>query len=787
MADLKETYNETIRQLVPIFSLSAQYQKELIQRSEIIEMRKGQYLFKQGDRDDFSFYLLEGALEMETDGQVQSSIQGGSDSARYPLAQLQPRQLSARAKTAAKVLQVNRNALDKLLVMEEKASDDSGSEVEVSDLGTAGDQVDWMTRMLQSELFSRLPTANIHQLFTALKAVEFPQGEYVIRQGDPGDYYYIIQEGRCEVLRRSSDEQDDIRLAELGPGDSFGEEALLSGATRNATVRMLSDGVLMRMDKANFIELIKKPALGRVDYAEACRRFDAGAELVDVRLPEEYAQSHIASSRSLPLATLRSDMRQLAADREYIVYCDSGGRSSIAAFLMAQQGYAVSYLDGGLMSCPSSDLRSGGTEAKPAAGSEEQAPEKLIDPDVRASAYDAEVAVADYEMQNAASQQPQADDEAKRAEYEAMARKLREEHARLQAARERAAAEAERYRQEEEARIQKMREEAEQQLQAQKQELEAVYAQNAKEMERLRTLKKQAEEQIQGARQKAEQESAEAQRRMQEAETIKQQLHDAKAAIEREAESQRQKQVELEEKIQSEAFAKLEAERKKLAEQYQRSSEALEQAQQEKAAAEAARKAANEEAQRIIAEFKEAHARTRAEEEAKLKAEREKLEQQSREIRESMASIKKAREDAEAAREAAEAQLAKLKIKQAQTKNKQDEKLRERIRAAEAEASQAKQDLDQVNQAQQAVQQAQENNIRSLERQGEEEQKLHAQIESEIADWLSENELEAPSREDLEKQAEHIRRIKERAEAAKHQSKQAAQNLLDDIANQLDK
>ncbi|MDZ7736492.1 MAG: cyclic nucleotide-binding domain-containing protein [Gammaproteobacteria bacterium] len=297
MADLKEEYIETIRQLVPIFSLSAQYQHELLQRSEIIELGKGKYLFKQGDRDEYSFYLLDGELELQSDGHAQSKIAGGSDSARYPLAQLQPRQLSARAKSAIKALRVNRNALDKLLVMEQDSTGTSDSmEVEVSDIGGDGDDIDWMTRILQSELFSRLPTANIHQLFAALEPVEFSKGDVVIQQGEPGDYYYILQQGNCEVFCLSSDGKDEIQLAELKPGDGFGEEALLADATRNASVRMLSDGVLMRMNKDNFLELIKKPALNSLDYGEACTRVEAGAVLIDVRLAEEYQQSHIETA-----------------------------------------------------------------------------------------------------------------------------------------------------------------------------------------------------------------------------------------------------------------------------------------------------------------------------------------------------------------------------------------------------------------------------------------------------------------------------------------------------------
>lgn len=66
-------------------------------------------------------------------------------------------------------------------------------------------------------------------------------GEVIIQQGEAANYYYLIREGRAQVARSEPD-----ALAALGPGDSFGEEALLTGERRNATVTLLSDGLLMR-------------------------------------------------------------------------------------------------------------------------------------------------------------------------------------------------------------------------------------------------------------------------------------------------------------------------------------------------------------------------------------------------------------------------------------------------------------------------------------------------------------------------------------------------------------
>ena len=66
-------------------------------------------------------------------------------------------------------------------------------------------------------------------------------GQAVIRQGDPGDYYYVMREGRANVSRKAESGKV-VMLGELGAGQGFGEEALLAGAPRNATVVMLTPG-----------------------------------------------------------------------------------------------------------------------------------------------------------------------------------------------------------------------------------------------------------------------------------------------------------------------------------------------------------------------------------------------------------------------------------------------------------------------------------------------------------------------------------------------------------------
>ena len=127
----------------------------------------------------------------------------------------------------------------------------------------------------------RIPPANIQAIFMRMQRVAYRAGDVVIRQGDEGDYFYAIVSGKCVVTRETPLNKDGIKLAELGVGDTFGEEALISEAKRNATVTMLTDGVLMRLDKKDFRELMNEPLLQWVDLragrARSWRRAASGS------------------------------------------------------------------------------------------------------------------------------------------------------------------------------------------------------------------------------------------------------------------------------------------------------------------------------------------------------------------------------------------------------------------------------------------------------------------------------------------------------------------------------
>jgi hypothetical protein len=99
-------------------------------------------------------------------------------------------------------------------------------------------------------VFAPLPLAEVETLALRLGSVAVESGEVVFNQGEAGDLFYVVGDGRVEVVR------DGARLAVIGSGGSFGELALLNDCPRSATVRALEDARLYALAREPFIETV---------------------------------------------------------------------------------------------------------------------------------------------------------------------------------------------------------------------------------------------------------------------------------------------------------------------------------------------------------------------------------------------------------------------------------------------------------------------------------------------------------------------------------------------------
>ncbi len=333
-----------LRAFSPLDGLKNENLRALARKTTVRELGQGRLLFKEGDTDKRTYYLVTGTVEFMTNGRVVGTVRGGTPDARHPLAPVLPRRCVARvASDRIEYIVIDSDMLDVLRTGDQTGQYEVG-ELRVGD--EAGD--DWMTILLQNGAFHRIPPANLQAVFLRMQRMNHVAGDVIIRQGDEGDYFYVIVEGRCVVSRETPLNREGIRLAELGKGESFGEEALISGARRNATVSMLTDGSLMRLGKDDFTTLLNEPMLQWVDYEQARQVVAGGGTWIDVRLPSEFEHCHLEPSLNVPLYFIRLKLKTLDPAVRYVVVCDNGRRSSAAAYILNERGFDACVLRGGI-------------------------------------------------------------------------------------------------------------------------------------------------------------------------------------------------------------------------------------------------------------------------------------------------------------------------------------------------------------------------------------------------------------------------------------------------------
>lgn len=100
-------------------------------------------------------------------------------------------------------------------------------------------------------MFKSLEVAQLEVIVGAMTSVRVQAGDQVIRQGDAGDLFYVVDSGEFEVYVASS-AGTDTKVMDVMNGGSFGELALMYGSPRAATVRAVSDGKLWALDRTTF-------------------------------------------------------------------------------------------------------------------------------------------------------------------------------------------------------------------------------------------------------------------------------------------------------------------------------------------------------------------------------------------------------------------------------------------------------------------------------------------------------------------------------------------------------
>lgn len=224
--------------------------------------------------------------------------------------------------------------------------DDTLAQIESDRREMLHGDVNWLEGLQHSPTFSTLSANKLTAVLMKLEEQLADTGDVIIRQKDPGDYFYIIKSGSCTVSQRTAPGQVQI-VAQLREGDSFGEAALVSGEARNASIVADGPTVLLRLAKNDFDQLLKTDLVRHVTTEEAQDLVSDGARFLDVRRNTPDRKGGFPDALFIPIDQLRDRLEEIDRESRYVIFCSNGNLSETAAFVLGQRNYDVYVLKGG--------------------------------------------------------------------------------------------------------------------------------------------------------------------------------------------------------------------------------------------------------------------------------------------------------------------------------------------------------------------------------------------------------------------------------------------------------
>jgi CRP-like cAMP-binding protein len=296
---------ERLRYFTDFAGLSPVALERLAARLRCVRLPAGRWLVRPGRALGGRLYLLDGRLRLGHDGHWQQ-VGPADERARAPV---YPGCSAAQTLTPAELISVDAQTLGWL-------RDGEHLGLPVVD----HDAASWQRRFLASPLLQRLSPQLWQRILRAMVAAAHDAGERVVTAGAPAECCYVLCKGRAEIVAPG----DGARLATVLPGDLFGEDALITGAVRNASVVMSAAGASMRLAADRFEAWLLDAVIVAVDAP-------GGRRLVDL-------DGMTRGALAVPLARIRDVAGELPADTGYAITGGTLRERRLAAFLLGRAG-----------------------------------------------------------------------------------------------------------------------------------------------------------------------------------------------------------------------------------------------------------------------------------------------------------------------------------------------------------------------------------------------------------------------------------------------------------------
>ncbi|MFU8817323.1 MAG: cyclic nucleotide-binding domain-containing protein [Pseudomonadales bacterium] len=301
-------YLDVLKRLPAFVGLPAAALEALAAGARQLRLPPRRWLVRSGRALAGHYYLLEGRVRV-VGGAAGSAavVAAGSTRAREPI---YPGAREVETLSSALFLRVDPHAPDVTAiaglpdVVEVRADDDL-----------------WQQRFLLSPLMQRLDPAAWQQILRAMTTEQQQRDECIIAAGAAADRCYVLCSGRAEIIGADG----ATAVATLSPGSLFGEDALITGRVRNASVWMRSSGSTVSLPAELFATWLLHRVVQPLAHPDGRRLLS-----LDRHPP--------AAALHLPVTDIRAAARTLSPEHHYAIVGATHRERALAAFLLTQQG-----------------------------------------------------------------------------------------------------------------------------------------------------------------------------------------------------------------------------------------------------------------------------------------------------------------------------------------------------------------------------------------------------------------------------------------------------------------
>ncbi len=307
-----------LRRLEPYSRLNGQQLMDLAKSCRELTIAAGRHFEVREETMRSQCFLLEGSVQICVAGARQTRV---LETVTHPSARARLPLLGITAfGDDAKDMHIRMRSKSRILIVDSEVERTPGS-VHVTPIGST-DAQKWMQRFLGSAFAADLPAGELRNLFRAFTTERVKAEQVIGKKGDPPSRFHVVKSGQARVV-------DRVTLAVLGPGDFFGEDSLIRGAPRNATISMMTDGELVSIDEQSFRSLLRERFRRNLQPG----RVAVHLNLVGARNPEQEC-AHL----NVKTEGLRQALPLLDRDIKYLLLGDQPD-VELAAFILTHHGY----------------------------------------------------------------------------------------------------------------------------------------------------------------------------------------------------------------------------------------------------------------------------------------------------------------------------------------------------------------------------------------------------------------------------------------------------------------